>query len=428
MSGSQRFVPRNISIRVRLTTIYALLFIATGVMLLGVNYKLVERRLPGSQIALGRLSPKGSEVTIQLAPDEKALREILGAAALDAESNASEANLTAEQQRKVEGLIRNVSDRLRSTALSTLLRQSGIALSFATVLSVLAGWLIAGRALRPVHNMTHAAQRLSDGNLSNNLSERIPLGGSHDEIHQLGATFNNMLDRLQQAFHHERLLIANASHELRTPLANQRTVLEVGLDNPCASIEDLRTIAEQALLQTIRNEKLVDRLFHLARTTNLDGASTERVDLSQTVENIVSCQPNSEIVCTTKLQAAWVNGDRILLEQLVTNLVDNAQRHNVAGGSIHIETIANKDNLVRMLISNTGQVVTNDQLETIVQPFRRLGGDRTSSHRGVGLGLTLVSAITNAHGGSLQIDAPRGGGLSITVTLPVCNNTAPSLK
>ncbi|MFC8171053.1 sensor histidine kinase [Streptomyces sp. NPDC057325] len=263
--------------------------------------------------------------------------------------------------------------------------------------AVAVGWWTAGRVLRPVHEMTARARRLSERDLGGRLAVR----GPDDELKELGDTIDALLGRLETAFDSQRRFIANASHELRTPLATQRAALQVGLDEDCE--------VRQVLLDTNRHsERLLDGLLLLARS---ERGLAEREDV-----------PFAEVVreeyedAVVGAEGGVVRGSRVLLRQLVRNLVANAVVHNVPGGLVDVRVAGGV-----LTVVNTGPVVPPGEVEALFQPFRRgEGRDRTGP--GAGLGLSIVRSIAVAHGGNVTAvarGAGEGGGLVVTVTLPV---------
>jgi len=308
----------------------------------------------------------------------------------------------------------------RAEVLSQLVRESAAALGAMALLAVVLGWYAARRVLRPVHEMTRTAQRLGEGSLD----ERLAVTGPRDELRELGETFNAMLDRLQAAFGRERRLMANISHELRTPLANQRMALEVGLADAELGADELRRLGETALSQNLRTQRLIERLLLLASAQESTAQPAETVDLSQVARDTVqqlgaSDQLPADLELRVEPEPATVQGDAMLLERLVGNLVENAVRHNVAGGWIQVRTGSDPANHQTWLeVANSGPVVPPDAVPGLFEPFRRRGGDRVNSDRGVGLGLAIVSAIVARHRGTVTAVPVDGGGLAVRVCLP----------
>jgi signal transduction histidine kinase len=278
-----------------------------------------------------------------------------------------------------------------------------------------AGWIAAGRILRPVHRLTAAARAASE----QNLSQRIALQGPRDELRELADTFDTMLERLDRAFTSQRQFIANASHELRTPLTVMRTAMDVVLAKPEPTRGELVSMAADVRQAADHSERLIEALLVLARNDQAR-ALTDPLDLAAVAEDALEGRTVNGITTTTRLGEAPVTGDRLLLERLVNNLLDNAERYNIAGGTVAISTTAHDATSVLRVV-NTGQVVPPDQVNRLFLPFTRLD-DRTR-HDGFGLGLALVSSIATVHNGTLHATALPAGGLDITVRLPRRDNT-----
>jgi signal transduction histidine kinase len=298
----------------------------------------------------------------------------------------------------------------RSTTLAHLLTYSLLALAFVTLLAAAAGWIAAGRILRPVHRLTAAARAASE----QNLSQRIALRGPRDELRELADTFDSMLGRLDRAFTSQRQFIANASHELRTPLTLMRTAIDVVLAKPEPTSAELVSMAAEVRQAVDHSERLIEALLTLARNDQAR-ALTDPLDLAAVAEDALEGRTASGITTATTLGEAPVTGDGVLLERLISNLLDNAERYNVAGGTVSIST-ATDDGASLVRVVNTGPIVPPGQVDRLFLPFTRLD-DRTR-HDGFGLGLTLVSSIATVHGGTVHATAVPAGGLDITVRLP----------
>jgi signal transduction histidine kinase len=291
-----------------------------------------------------------------------------------------------------------------------------VALAALVVLSVAFGWLLASRLLRPVRLMTAAARDIS----ASNLSRRLRLGYRDDEFTRLGETLNDLFARLEASFQAQRHFVANASHELRTPLTAERTLLQVALADPEADVASLREACEQVLALGVRTERLIDALLTLA-TGERGIDRREPLDLAKLAGRVV--QPLGEaatrggIRLDVTLDPAPAAGDPRLVESLIANLADNALRHNVPGGWAEVSTATRGGEAV-VSVRNTGPVILPRDVDRLFQPFQRLGTERTQLSRGHGLGLAIVRAIADAHGGRVTAAAREGGGLDITVTLP----------
>ncbi|MFF4172022.1 ATP-binding protein [Streptomyces sp. NPDC001744] len=290
-----------------------------------------------------------------------------------------------------------LGDDIGRAAAEQMLMWSCLALLVTACCAVVVGWWTAGRVLRPVHEMTARARRLSE----RNLHQRLAVRGPDDELKELGDTIDALLGRLETAFDSQRRFIANASHELRTPLATQRAALQVGLDGD----GDVRRI----LLDTNRHsERLLDGLLLLARSER-GLAEKEDVPLAEVV-----AEEYEDVVVGDG--SGVVRGSRVLLGQLVRNLVANAVAYNVPGGTVGVRV----DGGV-LTVVNTGPVIPPDEVEALFEPFRR-GEGRDRMGPGAGLGLSIVRSIAVAHGGSATAtarSAAEGGGLVVTVSLPV---------
>ena len=277
-------------------------------------------------------------------------------------------------------------------------------------LAAVLGWIVAGRALRPVHLITAAARAASE----HDMSARVAPRGPRDELRELAETFDDMLGRLQAAFEGQQRFIANASHELRTPLAVMRASAEVVLDNPDSTQGDLRGMAADVRAEVDHAEHLIAALLILARSEH--GLNVhEEVDLATAAEDVLDTASLGDRQVHATLEPALISGDPLLAERLIANLVDNAVRYNLAAGDIWISTGATADGS-QLTVANTGLVISPADTDRIFQPFQRLS-DRTSRD-GFGLGLAIVASIATMHGGTVTAHPRAAGGLSVTVTIP----------
>ena len=312
-------------------------------------------------------------------------------------------------------------EQLRDEALAKVLKQGLLGLLLLGTLGVLVSYYLAGRVLRPLQAITSAAQRLS----VERLDARIALAGPQDELKELADTFDEMLGRLEAAFEAQRRFVADASHELRTPLAVMRTEVDVALADPDAGVADLRAAAEVVREATMRADRLVDSLLLLAqserRADGLTGpAGHDRVELpevaAQALSAVAAEVQERRLEVATSYGPAGVLGDRGLLERLAGNLVENAVRHNVPDGWVRVDT-GTVQGRSRLEVSNSGGRLAPDQVAGLFEPFRRYGTARTA-RRGAGLGLAIVRAVTELHGGGVSAVARPDGGLTVTVDLP----------
>ena len=391
------------SIRLRLTLVYGGMFLAAGAVLLALNYALVQRSLHRETGAVGMVVTPGPDEPLPGAIDFVRPAPVPG-------------QVVTTDGRRLEDVLGAFEEQLREETLHQLVVQSGLALGLMALASVGLGWALAGRVLRPIQDMTATARRLSD----TNLHERLALDGPADELKELADTFHAMLARLEAAFQSQRQFVANASHELRTPLAIQRTLVDVALADPDATPEELRAMAASVRDAVDRSEHLIEGLLLLARSQQGLGAVAP-VDLAQLVGVAVDqASPEAEgagISIRRDLRPAQITGNRLLLEQLAANLVQNAVRHNVPGGWVEVVTAATGGQAT-LTVRNSGDRIPSDAVPGLFEPFRRLSGDRVGPRGGHGLGLSIVQAVTTAHQGQVRAEPLDDGGLAVVVTLP----------
>ncbi|WP_113702669.1 sensor histidine kinase [Nonomuraea lactucae] len=391
MSGARLLLPWNrLGLRMRLTLLYGGLFFVAGSLLLWSTYLLTARaltdRFAGAGMKIVTAGPAKTPGAAEM-PDLDVLFQ----------------RAQVDVNKRAEGV------------LEEMLRSSVAIMVLIGLVALLLGYLVADRALRPLDRVTETAQRLSESTLH----ERIALNGPPDEVKRLADTFDAMLDRLHRVFDGQRRFIANASHELRTPLAINRTVLEVSLEEPAAS-EDLKALARALLGTNARYERLIEGLLLLAQSEQeLDTRKT--VDVAQVagtvLEQIRLQRRRRPLTVHQDLVPALALGDPLLLERCVFNLVENAVKYNVRDGQVWVR-LRQEDGWAVVTVDNTGPAVPPYEVEDLFEPFRRLQGDRVRSARGAGLGLSIVRAIADAHGGAVTASARPEGGLSVTVRLP----------
>ena len=375
------------TLRWRLTLVYGAVAVAVGMLLLVLSLVLVERALSTPYLNAGNVGvalPNGRLLTFG-----------------------------------------QYQELLRQEAMSLVLRQGLLALLLLGALGVAVSYYLAGRVLRPLQDITRAAQRLS----AERLDARIDLTGPEDELKQLADTFDDMLGRLEAAFEAQRRFVADASHELRTPLAVMRTEVDVALADPDASADELRAAAAVVRDATMRADRLVDSLLLLAQSERMSGpAGHERVELSSVAAQALSAVAaevvERDLQVATSYADADVVGDRPLLERLAGNLIENAVRHNVPGGWVRVDT-GLVEGRARLEVANSGEVIASDDVPSLFEPFRRLGTARTA-RRGAGLGLAIVQAVTETHGGTVTAVPRQEGGLTVTVDLPAKATTSRS--
>jgi signal transduction histidine kinase len=420
-------------VRLRLTLLYSGLFVLAGAVLLAIVYVLVAGRVassaqvvkvPGDALIFrvqsgGSANPGTAPLPLPVPLPGKAGGVGLIAPSGKALVTVPEYLPLANARRKLDQAIATE----RADERSRLLLWSGIALGVMAVVSGVLGWLMAGRALAPLRTMTARARLISE----RNLHERLALAGPDDELKELGDTFDGVLDRLQGAFEAQRRFVANASHELRTPLTLERTTVEVALADPDADARSLRDACESVLVANEQQERLIEGLLTLARS-HRGLERDEPLDLAGLAATALAALGGTRrLRIEVALDPAPAPGDARLLERLVANLLDNAVRHNIAGGWIAVTT-GLRDGRVTMTVANSGRVIAAEELPGLLEPFRRGGADRTvtTDGHGHGLGLSIVTAIADAHGADLGMRALPGGGLEVSLAYPPDPAAAPA--
>jgi signal transduction histidine kinase len=375
------------TIRLRLTALYALAFFLAGATLIAIMYFILGEALDDQLTARIGVTEHLPELT---------------ATASDATRAAHDAQEAMRAQFQQD----------REDTLATMLTASLAALGVVGVAAAALGWWVAGRALRPLQQITGTARRVAD----RNLHERIDLDGPKDEIKDLADTFDAMLERLDRAFDSQRRFVANASHELRTPLTINRTLIEVALEGPDAG-PPLRQLATTLLAVNRRHERLIDGLLTLAGSEERIVDPTP-VDLADVARHVTT-EAGDEAVAAgidvrTDLEPIAVTGDPVLLERLVQNLIDNAIRYNWPEGGRITVTTGTVDGTAQVTVDNTGPPVPAYEIPGLFEPFHRL----CTTDRGTGLGLSIVRSVARAHGGEAEATPGPDGGLTVRVVFP----------
>lgn len=272
-------------------------------------------------------------------------------------------------------------------------------------------WLVTGRALRPVRAITVRTQAIS----ASNLSDRVPVPRAHDEIHELAATMNDMLARLDASHQQQRQFVADASHELRSPVAASRVQLEVGLANPDTT--DWPATAGAVLVEQRHLGRLVDDLLALGRLDEGGIGVTAEVDLDDVLGR-ESVRPQPVPIVVDECQPVRLVGNEQLLTRLVRNLIDNAARHTAT--DVHI-TLRRNGQHATLDVDDNGPGVPPGDRDRIFQRFTRLDEARGRTDGGAGLGLAIAREVARVHGGEVRCDDSPRGGARFTVTLPVAS-------
>lgn len=302
-----------------------------------------------------------------------------------------------------------------------LLVQSGIALAIMTVVSVLLGWVVAGRVLSPLRTITARTRRISE----ESLHERLGLSGPRDELKELADTIDELLARLEAAFDAQRRFVANASHELRTPLAMMRTALDVAMAKPGGVPPQTTALDANLRADLDRADLLLESFLTLAHAQHgRDSEHLSPVRLDRLLADALAARrgriAEQRIEVRTALDPVSVTGSETLLARMVENVIENAVLHNQPGGFINLACVVEQD-VVRLVIESAGGVLDERVVAQLAQPFRRAGADRTRSKTGFGLGLSIVAAVAAAHGGALELRARPEGGLNVEISFPAAN-------
>ncbi|MEU8138937.1 sensor histidine kinase [Streptodolium elevatio] len=397
----------KLTLRARLTVMYGGMFLVAGIVLLGLTYALFHKQLDRPQLV-----KVATDTPAAALRDEALVQRQVFAVGGDGELYAGEAARQEMQEYK---------DHLRDAATTSMITQGGVALAIVGGLAAGFGWLIAGRVLRPLHRVTDTARRIAAAPAANRgLRERIALSGPDDEVKELAETFDRMVERLDRSFDGQRRFVANASHELRTPLTLGRALVEVAMHKRTAS-DDVRQLGARLLEISTRHERLISGLLALADAEN---ELTERapVDLADIVGHVVtqsaSAAAHAGVTVDEHPGESTVVGDALLLERLVHNLVENSIRHNIADGWVTITSRTLSDGRAQIEVANSGDHIEPGDVPALFEPFRRAGRHRPADAGGAGLGLSIVQAVTRAHGGDVTAHPRPDGGLTVTATFP----------
>ncbi len=396
---------RRRTVRLRLTLLYGGLFLVSGAGLLAITYLLVSHST--GTLRFYRATFRGG------AP--KATITIGHAIGSGPRPTPLQVKAQAVHQHAAE--------------LHQLLVQSGIGLGLMALVSIALGWLVAGRVLSPLRTMTAATRRISE----DNLHERLALPGPGDELKDLADTIDGLLTRLEAAFDAQRRFVANASHELRTPLAMMRTSLDVAVAKPEPPSPEMAGLDDKLRQGLDRADRLLESFLTLARAQHgvlTPGPLTETTIVSLAEISDAAIQARRRAIAEKGIEVqqtierAPVFGSETLLTRMVENVIDNAIRHNEPAGWISVTTEIDGA-VARLVVASGGAPLDESAVRELAQPFRRLGAERTGSENGVGLGLSIVAAIAAAHGGVLELEARRGGGLRVQIELPHLTHHAP---
>jgi heavy metal sensor kinase len=289
------------------------------------------------------------------------------------------------------------------------------------------GSILVRRALTPVDRIAASAERIS----SHNLSERLPLAHTADELDRLSIALNHMIERLDASFKYSRRFVADASHELRTPLTVLRGELESFLQEHSLT-RDLRDRVGSLLEEVDRLSSIVEGLFAISRLDAGEAAAEWiPVDLAQlatsTADQMALLAEDKNIQLTTDAsKPVWVEGDPARLKQIVVNLLDNAIKYTGSGGAVTLR-VGQQNGRASLEVSDNGIGIPADALPRVFERFFRVDKARSREQGGAGLGLSIVKSICAAHNGRVEATSSLGRGSRFRVELPVVSAPTPDM-
>jgi heavy metal sensor kinase len=291
-------------------------------------------------------------------------------------------------------------------------------LPIVTAIALGGGYVLVKRALAPVDRISSSAQRIS----SHNLSERLPITHTGDELERLSVALNLMIERLDEAFQHSRRFVADASHELRTPLTIIRGEIESLVTSPQLK-SGWRDRLGSALEEVDRLSSIVEGLFAISRLDAGEAASEwVKFDLAQlagaTADQMALLAEDKKIQVTCAgAIGTWVEGDRARLKQVVVNLLDNAINYTPEGGAVSL-TVKPEDDKAVLEVADNGIGIPPELMPRVFDRFFRVDKARSRERGGAGLGLSIVKSICLAHHGHVEVSSEPGRGSRFRVELP----------
>ncbi|GGS73693.1 hypothetical protein GCM10010222_13300 [Streptomyces tanashiensis] len=395
--------------RARLTALYTGLLVLAGALLTGVVYVLVEEGMYSS-ISMAVTTAVPAQRLERLPSSWQTAVPTGVPSAAPASPAPSNATVVPGE---ALAITRTLSDAAESAALDRLLTVSVTVFVCYAILSLALAWWTAGRVLRPIAVITETARRLS----GENLHERIALDAPPGELKRLADTFDGMLGRMERLVSAQQRFAANAAHELRTPLAVQRAAAEIGLGGD-PSPERVARMRSKLIEVADTSERIIEGLLLLAASEQ-GLKERRRVAVDALARQVVAALDDEAaergVHITVRALPLTIDGDPVLLERLLHNLVANAVRHNVPEGRVEVRTGPD----IGIEVANTGPVVPSATVPLLFEPFRRLNERTHAPGEGAGLGLSIVDAVARAHGAGATASAnPEGGGLTVRVVFP----------
>ena len=288
------------------------------------------------------------------------------------------------------------------------------------VLASLFGWWLAGIAISPVNSVAHAAQNVT----GSNITVQIPLRGAGDELDHLIDSFNQMTERLHQSFEQVRRFSTDVSHELRTPITAIRGQLEVALftaetpdqyrESIINAMEDIEKLSSIVRALLLLSQAESGQLVLQKAPLDLSGVVTDLVDQFQ-----IPAEEKEVTLAASIEPCAPVEADRTQMERLLSNLLSNAVKYTPKGGSVRVVVgPAREPGWTKLSVEDTGVGIPAENLPHIFDRFYRVRNAQTNSIQGLGLGLSFVAWIVEAHGGRIDVASNSGVGTRFTVLLP----------
>jgi len=374
--------------------------------------------------ASGELTFDNSAAAGDVPIDRRAVESALAGKTATRNVNAGETlsvrTLPIDRDGRISGVLEvGQSQSDVSDTLQALLLIVGIAYPLTLVVASIGGVFLAGRALAPVSRVTRLARRISAEDLTQRLNLRLP----DDEVGRLARTFDEMIARLDDAFHRQRQFTADASHELRTPLTVLKGQIDVALQRE-RDVEAYRQVLRAANEEVDRMIRLVGSLFTLARAdAGQIPIAREPVNLGDLVASAVeqvrrSAEQKELSLSLQRGPRTILRADEDLLLQLLLNLLDNAIKYSPAAGSVTVGWSADAER-VELWVRDTGVGIPTEHVPHIFDRFYRVDKARSRAEGGAGLGLAISRWIAEAHGGSISVESAPGRGSTFAVTLPI---------
>ena len=309
-----------------------------------------------------------------------------------------------------------VSEEQGYAQFAVIARLSLILLPPITLLAIVGGYIIAGRVLRPLRQITQAAAEIGK---SSDLKKRVEIGEGNDELYQLAERFNEMFGRLDQAFEAERQFASDASHELRTPMAVIMAQCEFSLESP-RNEEEYRNALGVIQRQGRRMSRMIQDMLTFTRLeSKAESFAPESIELSELVASLCG---DMALIGEKGITLQWsaqenirISGNRDLLARMLTNLIANAYRYGREDGHIFV-ALTSDEKTVRLSVADDGIGIAAEEQEKIFRRFYR--ADSAHSGEGTGMGLAIVQEIVRFHGGNILVKSELGKGSEFLVILP----------